>query len=109
MEFSCDDGEGDRVSGEAMDGSSEEKSATRHTVQRRQRGAGGRMVSGSNEQRSQHHGKDDQDLCKVTEAVEHRNQKKKKVGREREKKKMELGGRCPGKGRAPAFDPAAQE
>ena len=109
VEFSGDDGEGRRSSGEAMEGISEGEGSTRCRVHRGRGGAGGRMVSGSNEQRFRHHGEENQDLCQVKEVVERRHQKMKKDGREREKEKTELGGGCPGEGRAAEVDPAVQE
>jgi hypothetical protein len=66
-------------------------------------------VSGSNEQRSRRHGKENQDLSQDKEVVERRHQRKKEDGQEREKVKMALRGGCPGTGRAPALDPADEE
>jgi len=43
------------------------------------------MVSGSNEQCSRCHGKENQDLCQIKEVVECRHQREKKDGRERAK------------------------
>jgi len=67
------------------------------------------MVTGSNEQRSRRHCKENQDLCQVKEVVECRHQRKKKDCWEREKEKTALGGDCPGEGRASEVELAVQE
>jgi len=70
VKFSCHDREGCRSSAEAMDGIREGESSTRCRVHRGQGGAGGRMVSVSNEQRSRCHSKENQELCHIKEVVE---------------------------------------
>jgi len=57
--------------------------------------------SGSNEEHSRCHGKENQDLWQVKEEVERQHQRQKKDIRERGKEEMEHGGGCPGEGRAP--------
>jgi len=109
VEFGCSDRERRGSSGEAMGGTSEGESAIRCRVHSGRGGAGGRMVSGSNEQRSRRHSKENQDSCQIKEMVERRHQRKKKDGKEREKEKTALGEGCPGEGRAPEVDPAVQE
>jgi hypothetical protein len=108
VKFGCNDGEGRGSSGEAMDGISEGESSPRCRVHRGRGGAGGRMVSASNEQRSRRYAKENENLCQVKELVERQHQRKKKVGSGREKVKTELGGGYPGEGRAPAVDLAVQ-
>jgi len=109
VEFSCNDGAGLGGSREVMEGASEGESPPECRVHRRQGGTGGRMVSRGNEQRSQLHSKEDQDLCQIKEVVEHRHQRKEKGGRKGEKKKAEFGGGHQGEGRAPEVDSAVQE
>ena len=67
------------------------------------------MVSRSNEQRSQLHSKEDQDLRQIQEVVERRHQRKEKSGRKGEMMKAEFGRGCRGEGRAPEVDSAVQE
>jgi len=67
------------------------------------------MVSRSNEQHSQLHSKEDQDLRQIKEVVERRHQRKEKSGRKGEKEKAEFGGGFQGEGRAPEVDSAVQE
>jgi hypothetical protein len=67
------------------------------------------MVSGSNKQRSQRQCKEDQDLCQIEEVVEHRPQRKKYDGREREKETMELGGLSPWERAAEKIEQAVHE
>jgi len=98
VEFTGNDGEGRRSSREALNGTSEEESSTRCSVHRGRGGAGGRMISGSNEQRSRPHGKANQGMCQVKEVVERGHPEKKKDGQEVDKEKKELGGGCPGEG-----------
>ena len=62
LELSCDDGGGRGGSGEAVGGTSEGESPSAGRMHKRQGGTGGCMLSGSNEQHSQRHGKGDQDL-----------------------------------------------
>jgi hypothetical protein len=109
VEFGCNDGERHGSSGKAMDGISKGESSMRSRVHTGRGGAGGHIVSGSNEQRSRRHGKDSQDLGEIKDVVERRHQRTKKDGREREKEKTELGPGCPGTGRDPEVDPAVQE
>jgi len=107
VELSCNDGEGLGNSREAMDGLSEGEGSPGCRVHRARGGAGGRMVSASNPQRSQRHSKGDQDLCQIQEVVECRHQRKKKSGPKREKA-MELGGGRQGESKAPEVDSAIE-
>jgi len=72
-------------------------------------GTGGSMVSGSNEQRSQHHSKEAQDMRQIEEVVERRHQRPKRSSSKRKTKKTEFGGGHPGEGRAPEVDLAVPE
>jgi hypothetical protein len=65
------------------------------------------MVSGSNEQLSQCHSKEDQDLRQIKEVVERRHQREKKMSRKREKE-TEPGGGRQGESKAPEVDSAIQ-
>jgi len=83
VEFGDYDRERRGSSGEAIDSSWAGETSTRPRVHREHGGAGGRMVSGRNEQRSRHHSKDIQDLCQITGVLEHQHQRTKQDGRER--------------------------
>jgi len=61
-EFSCNDRDRCRGSREAMDRTIEEESAPGCRVYRRQGGAGGYIVTGSNKQCSRHRSKENQDM-----------------------------------------------
>jgi len=67
------------------------------------------MVSESNEQHSQHHGIDDQDLPMIGGLVERQHRREKIRRRRRNTQKMAFGGGRPGDGRAPEVDSAVQE
>jgi hypothetical protein len=67
------------------------------------------MVSETNEQRSQRHGKENEDLCPFKVVVECRDQRKKKDRRQRDKEKMPLRGSCWGEGRPSEVDPVVLE
>ena len=109
MEFCSDDRERHGSSIEDIEGIGEGEGSTTCRVHAGRGGAGGRMVSESNEQRSRCHSEEHHDLCQVKEVVEHQYQRKKIDGWEREKGKTELGGSWVGKGRAPEVDQAVQE
>ena len=104
-EIGCNDTGRCGSSGEAMYGMSEGESSTRCRVDRGRGGAGGRMVSGANEQRTGHHEKENQHLCQIKQVVERRHQKTKKDGRASEKENMEFPGGFPGEGRSLEVDP----
>jgi len=67
------------------------------------------MMSGSNEQQSECHSKEDQDLCQVEEVVERPHQREKKSDGKIKMKKTEFGDGCPLKGRALELVSAVQE
>jgi len=104
VEISCDDREGLGGSGDGMDGTSKEGSSADCRMNRRQGRTGGRMVSGSNEQCSQCHGKEDQDLPQIEQVVERRHQREKQSRRKTKMMIMDVGVGHQGKGRAPDVD-----
>jgi len=65
------------------------------------------MVSGRNEQRSQRHSKEDQDLRQIKEVVECRHRREKKCGRKREME-TQLGEGRQGESKALEVDSAIQ-
>jgi len=68
------------------------------------------MVSGSNEQSSQRHSKEDQNVNQITAVVvERRHQREMTSVRNRKTKKTEFIGGPQGEGRAPEVDSAVEE
>jgi len=92
-----------------MGGTSQKKSSIRCRVLSGRGAAGGRRVSGSNEQHPRRHSKDNQELCQIRETMQRRHQREKKDGSEGEKEKTALGGGCPGDGRASEVNLAVQD
>ena len=92
-----------------MDGAREGESSPQCGVHRRRGGTGGRMVSRSNEQHSQLHSNEDQDLRQIQEVVERQHQRKEKRCRKGDKNmaEFERDGQC--EGRAPHVDSAVLE
>jgi len=108
VELSFNDRGGRRGSRNAMCQTSARESSPGRRMFITWGGTGG-MVSGSNDQCSQHHGKEDQDLHQFKEVVERWHRREKKSSRKRKTRKTEVGEGCPGEGRAPDVNSAVQE
>jgi len=109
VELTCDDRGGRGGSGEAVSRTRERESSSGGRMHRRSGGTGGHMVSGSNEQRSQRHGKEAHDVPQMKAVVERRHQRENTSSQKGKMKKTDFGGSIPGEGRAPEVDSAVQE
>jgi hypothetical protein len=88
VELSFNDREARGGSREVMDGNSEGESLAGCRIHSRPGGTVGHIVSGRNEQHSQHYVKDAKHLQSIKEVVECQQQTEKKMGRKCKQKKM---------------------
>ena len=109
VELSGNDSRGHGGAGEVLDRTCKGEGWPGCKVHRRQGRAGGRMVSGSNEQRSQCYSKEDQHPHQIKEVVKPQHRREEKTGWKRQTQKTEFGGGRKSEGRAPEVDSEDEE